>query len=358
MGTLVKSSEKIRFKKLTDLNLQGQTAYLDFRDKTYKLASSNVLLTDIISCSRNNVAGSYNGLLEYSTVSANLPRLSTDPSTMRKGLLIEAGFTNSLQNSFTPANRSVTFALGSKIALVLECLGDGSVELFSGGVSLGTATQDSPLVYVNSTAATQNLSLSLVVNGTLNYYCLYSGSGNRKRITKIETGVSSVAYSSDLIKVNENQLANLFNSGVGCVVIKQSFPKAVFDRRLTASNIIPFFQFLEATGDNGIFLSRMENGSRPNFLRLKDNGGEKYWNISEPSESSTIAINFSKSSAKATINGIIGETLSFSSALDLTRLYLCSSGSTYTINGTQIIQEIQFFNRQLTDQELLAITTM
>ncbi|MEA1228753.1 hypothetical protein ODQ17_05200 [Acinetobacter sp. IRS14] len=355
MTVVVQSDVSVIYKKLTDLGFSGLTGSMDFRDSTFKVGSSNVALTDLLSCVRNNTAGSYNGMFDYSTVANNLPRITTDPSTMKKGLMIEAMFVNSLLNSLAPVNRSLTFGLGSKIAMVLDCVGSGSVELFSSGVSLGIATQNKPLVYINTTTATQNLNLSLVVNGSLDYYCLYSGNGNRKRVTRVATTAATATYSSDIIKVNEAQLPTLFNNGEGCVVIKQNFPVALFDRNQTNSSTLPFFQFLEASSDNGIFVSRMENGSRPNFLRLKDSVIERFANNAELSENNTIAINFNKSSAKLAMNGVVGQSVSFNGPLDLTRMYL-GSGIVYTTNGTQVIQEILFFNRQLTDQELLLIS--
>lgn len=356
MTVFIQSNVSVIYKKLTDLGLSGLTGSLDFRDATYKVGANKVSLTDVVTCTRNNLAGSYNGMFIYSTVANNLPRISNDPTTMNKGLMIEAMFVNSLLNSTAPVNRSLTFGLGSKIAMVLECIGTGSVEIFSSGVSLGVATQSRPVVYINTTAATQNLNLSLVVSGTLEYYCLYSGTGNRKRVTRIVTGAATATYNSDVIKLNESQLATLFNNGEGCVVIKQSFPKALFDRNQTTSKTLPFFQFLEAASDGGIYVNRMENGIRPNFLRLKDSVIERFLNSSELSENNTMAINFSKTGAKLAMNGMVGQTLSFSGPTDLSRMYL-GSGITYTTNGTQVLQEVLFFNRQLTDQELLTITT-
>lgn len=356
MTVVVQSDVSVIYKKLTDLGIPNLTGSLDFRDATYKVGANPVALTDVLACTRNNIAGSYNGMFDYSTVANNLPRITTDPSTMKKGLMVEAMFVNSLLNSTAPVNRTLTFGLGSKVALVLECIGTGSVEIFSSGVSLGVATQSRPVVYINTTAATQNLNLSLVVGGTLEYYCLYSGTGNRKRVTRIVTSAATATYNSDVIKLNENQLAALFNNGEGCVVIKQAFPLALFDRNQTASTTLPFFQFLEASSDSGIFVNRMENGIRPNFLRLKDSVIERFVNSAELAENNTVAINFSKTGAKLAINGNVGQSLAFNAAIDLTRMYF-SSGITYTTNGTQVLQEILFFNRQLTDQELLLITT-
>lgn len=356
MTTVVQSDVSVVYPKLTDLSIPNLTGSLDFRDATFKVGSSTVALTDVITCTRANTAGSYNGAFDYSVVNSNLPRTTVDPTTTKKGLMIEAMFVNSLLNSTAPASRSLSFTLGSKVAAVLECIGTGSVEIKDGSTILGTATQDKPFVYVNAGTGSQTLNLTLTVSGTLQYYCLYSGTGNRKRVTRIVTTTVAATYNSDVIQVNTSQLATLFNNGEGCVVIKQSFPKAIFDRNLTNSSTLPFFQFLEATTTNGIFVSRMENGSRPNFLRLKDAVVEPFLNSAELSENNTMAINFSKTGAKLAMNGVIGQTLSFSASTDLTRMYL-GSGITYTTNGTQVLQEVLFFNRQLTDQELLTITT-
>ncbi|MEA1231108.1 hypothetical protein ODQ17_17170 [Acinetobacter sp. IRS14] len=356
MTATVISDKSVVYKKLSDLGIPNLTGSLDFRDASFKIGSASVAITDVITCTRANTAGSYNGAFDYSIVNNNLPRTTVDPTTMRKGLMVEAMFVNSLLNSMTPATRSLAFTLGSKIAAVLECIGTGSVEVKDGTTVLGIATQDTPFVYVNSGTGNQTLNLTLTVSGSLQYYCLYSGTGNRKRVTRIVTTTAAATYNSDVIQVNASQLATLFNNGEGCVVIKQNFPSPLFNRNLTNSTTLPFFQFLEAATTNGIFVNRMENGSRPNFLRLKDAVVEPFLNSAELSENNTMAINFSKTGAKLAMNGVIGQTLSFSGTTDLTRMYL-GSGITYTTNGTQVLQEVLFFNRQLTDQELLAITT-
>lgn len=356
MTTVIQSDVSVIYKKLSEFNLPGLTGSLDFRDATYKIGSTNVALTDVIGCTRNNLAGAYNGMFEYSSVANNLPRITVDPSTMKKGLAIEAVFVNSLLNSTAPVSRSLTFTLGPKIAAVLECIGSGSVEVKDGSTILGVATQNNPFVYVNAGTGNQTLNLTLTVTGTLEYYCLYSGTGNRKRVTRIATTTAIATYNSDVIKVNETQLSALFNNGEGCVVIKQIFPEPIFDRKLTNSSTLPFFQFLDAASDTGIYVNRMENGSRPNFLRLKDTVVERFLNSAELSENNTVAINFSKTGAKLAMNGNIGQPLAFNSAVDLTRMYL-GSGISYTTNGTQVLQEVLFFNRQLTDEELKLITS-
>lgn len=358
MGLVLKSNTAMTLKKLTDLGLSGVTAHLDFRDGTYKQGSTVVELTSLLTCIRSTAGGSLNAYSEYTEVGANLLRTSYSPSVAKKGLLIEGQFTNYFLNSQTPANQSITISQATNIANVLDVIGTGSAKLYDASNNLiGTAKQGQPLVYLPSAAAT--VTLNVVIEGSLQFCSYHTSVECVRQVTRVKTTTAAVQANTDVVKLIAAKITELLGSDLtGCIVVKQFFPSKIFDRSKTLARTSPILQFTTTDNNVGIFVNRAENSPLGNFLRVRTaTPVETVKPTSSTLQQSNIfAVNVSPTAAQLAVNGEIGEEITFSS-LALNEI-LIGSGEAYSTNSTNYIEEILFFDRVLTTDELKLISTL
>ena len=358
MTIAIKSNIAIKLKKLTDYNISGLTASLDFRDGTYKKNGANIALSDLIAVTRSTTGGQYDAYANYSEVGANMPRISTDLTSVKKGLFVESGFTNQFKNSFAPANQSIATSQSIGAPLILDVVGTGSITVSKSGVALGTATQDNPVVIFPDT--TGSVTYDFIVSGSLTYAAFYISTSAIKRVTRAKTTTANITVNSDIAQIiGSSKLIDLFGSDkTGCVVIKQFTPKNVFERTKSNAQTTPILQLIDATtSTSGVFVNRQLNSTLGNFLRIQDGAKEQIYSASlELKQRNIYAINVSPTTAKMAVNGALSGKLTFNT-LDYATINI-ASGTSYSANDTQYVEEILFFDRELTDDELKLITKM
>ncbi|QUY35615.1 hypothetical protein [Acinetobacter junii] len=358
MGLVLKSNTAMTLKKLTDLGLSGVTAHLDFRDATYKQGSTAVDLTSLLTCVRSTIGGSVNAYTEYTEVAANMLRNSYSASAAKKGLLIEGQFTNYFLNSQAPVSQSISISQATNIANVLDVIGTGSAKLYDASNNLlGTAIQGKPFVYVPSAAGT--VTLNIVIEGSLQFCSYYTSIDCIRQVTRVKTTTASVQANTDIVKLITAKITEFLGSDLtGCIVVKQFVPGKIFDRNKTQARTSPILQFTTTDNNVGIFVNRAENSSLGNFLRVRT--ATPVETVKPTSlnlqQSNIFAVNVSPTAAQLAVNGEIGEEITFG-AMALNKLCI-GSGEAYSVNNTNYIEEILFFDRVLTIEELKMISTL
>lgn len=357
MGLVLKSNGAMVLKKLTDLGLSGVTAHLDFRDYTYKQGNTIVDLATLLVCTRSTLGGLVNAYSEYSEVTANTPRISYDLSTNKKGLFVEAAFTNSFKNSFVPVSQSIVTTLSAGTAVIVDVVGTGTAKIYQSGNLMGAATSNSSFIY--HPTSTGSATFDIVIDGSLTYCAFYQTISASKRITRAKTTTANVTVNSDVLELIPAKITELFGTDkTGCIVLRHFTPNNLFDRTKTSAQTNPILQFVQDTDiSTGIFVNRQENGTLGNFMRIKNPLQEIVSSATlNLSQNSIYAINVSPTSAQFAVNGILGGVLNFSS-IDLNRLCI-GSGLSYSTNNNQYIEEILFFDRILTTDELKTISSL
>lgn len=151
---------------------------------------------------RSSVAGYYNSAGVWSTAASGVPRYEYDPVTLAaRGILVEEGRTNSLLNSTTPANQTLTLATGS---YSLSVAGTGSCVCAAGtavGTGFGTATAGAPIVFALTTAGT----VTFTVSGTLSRFQCERGNWPT---AFIDTAGSTVTRTADVLTMNFSSYLN------------------------------------------------------------------------------------------------------------------------------------------------------
>lgn len=358
MGLVLKSSNAMLLKKLTDLGLPGVTGYLDFRDSTFKQGSVLLDITSLLTCVRSTVGGAVNAYTEYTEVAPNMLRTSYSSSVAKKGLLIEGQFTNYFLNSYAPANQSISIPQATNIANVLDVIGTGTAKLYDASNNLlGTATQGKPFVYLPLASGT--VTLNVVIEGSLQFCSYYTTIDCVRQVTRARTTTAPLQVNSDIVKLISNKISELLGSDLaGCIVIKQFVPGKIFDRSKTQARTSPILQFTTTDNNVGIFVNRAENSSLGNFLRVRTATSVETVKPTSLTlqQSNIFAVNVSPTSAQLAVNGEIGEEITFTT-MPLNKLCF-GSGEAYSTNNTNYIEEILFFDRALTVDELKKISTL
>lgn len=359
MGLVLKSSSSLILKKLTDLGFAGVSAHLDFRDGIYKQGSAQVDITTLLTCIRSTIGGSLNAYSEYSEVAANMLRTSFSSPASKKGLFIEGQFTNYFLNSHAPASQALTIPQATNIANVLDVIGSGSAKLYDASNNLiGIATQGKPVVFLPTTSAT--VTLNIVIEGSLQFCAYYTTIDCVRQVTRAKTTTTPAQANSDVVKLITSKITEFLGSDLtGCIVVKQFVPGKIFDRSKTQARTSPILQFTTTDNNVGIFVNRAENSSLGNFLRIRT--ATPVETVKPTSltlqQSNIFAVNVSPTSAQLAVNGDVGEEITFPAMTTLNKLCF-GSGEAYSINNTNYIEEILFFDRVLTVEELKAISTL
>lgn len=354
MSIFLKSNTSLQQKPLTGIAAQS-VLYLDFTNQLFlKKGVKQSTIDNIIKTTASVSRGYYTPWLDYSVATGNTNVVSSDPDTLKKGLLIEAAATNVFKNSFNPVSHATTLHSQPAFFAVMQIVGSGSVSVSVDGILIGTATENNPVVYYpKSVSAT--LPVNFVVSGEVTYAEFIKTKSPRQKITKIKTIGSDVSTAPALVEINPITLNELLTGFSGCIVIKQYIPSSVFDVTKLQRQTLSLLSIVN-NSDVGIFMSQGVNA--PYNVAMRTNVGSDKVKSSDMIVGRTIitAVNFNKTSAKSAINGAIVGEEGFAST-ELSRITIGSS-PIWSEADTSYVQEVLLFDRQLTDDELIEITKL
>lgn len=358
MALILKSNSKLEYPSLEQLIGKSASLHLDFRNQSYKINGvPTSSISDVITVERKARSGKYDVFGNWEEVIPDdTPIISVDQYSYKKGLLIEAAFTNLLLNSKTPNTQTITVTVPNlTTAYILSVGGTGEAVLTVNGVVVGTAREGQPLPYLPDSTGSKTIKVEPV--GSLSYYGFYSSVEARNRVTRPTSTTAAAPVVTPKASIKSTILADILGTNFsGCLVVRQFFPPDIFDRSKTVVQTGSITQ-IRGAGNPGIFVGRQENGGLTNLVRAQGSAeGEKLSAINSPLQRSNIyALNFSSTSAKLSANGYLSEALSFPE-ITPNRIYI-GSGDFWSINVTNYIEEVLVFNSQLTDDELLKITS-
>jgi len=219
------------------------------------------------------------------------------------------------------------------------------------------ATQGKPFVYLP--VATATVTLNVVIEGSLELCTYYTTIDCVRQVTRVKTTTAAVQANTDIVKLITAKIIELLGSDLtGCIVVKQFVPGKIFDRSKTQARTSPILQFTTTDNNVGIFVNRAENSPLGNFLRVRTAASVETVKPTSLTlqQSNIFAVNVSPTASQLAVNGEIGEEITFP-AMTLNKLSI-GSGEAYSINNTNYIEEILFFDRVLTVDELKAISTL
>lgn len=354
MTLFLQSDKAVKLPKLSS-KVSGAKLEIDFRDATYKL---NGVAAEINTLIEKKSIGRGGKLDAYGIWSETLDYelgVSVDQRTFNRGLIAEQGYTNLFLNSKAPVTQTISITIGATTdALILSVAGTGIAEAKRGGLSLGKASNQNPIVIHGSELGLGTHSIEIIVTGALSYVGLYRSTQMVERISRLSTGGSPATLSNSFIKIKPSVVSSLIASWVGCIVIKNYIPQDIFDRSKNIAQSGSILQVKDTEG-NGYFVARQENGPYKNILRKFDSV-EKIEDVNTPlSNTNVYALNFDNTHAKLAHNGSLSNEVTLTGVA--LRDIFVGSGDTWSTTITNYVQEILLFDRQLTDEELIEITS-
>lgn len=355
MTLFLQSDKAIKLPKLSSKVL-GAKLEIDFRDGTNKLNGALVALNTLIEKKNLGRGGKIDAYGQWSETSDYELGVSVDQRTFNRGLIVEQGYSNLFLNSKAPVTQTISITISATTeALILSAAGAGIAEAKKGGISLGKASNQNPIVIHGSDLGLGTHNIEIIVTGALSYVGLYRSVQMVERISRLTTLGNIVTLADGIIKIKPSVVSSLIPSWVGCIVIKNYIPQDIFDR---SKNIVQSGSILQVknTDSKGYFVARQENGHVKNILRKFD-GIEKIEDVNTPlSNTNVYALNFDNTRAKLAHNGLISNQVQMSTPVALTDIYI-GSGDAWSKTITNYVQEILLFDRQLTDEELIKITS-
>lgn len=354
MTLFLQSDKAIKLPKLSS-KVSGAKLEIDFRDGTNKLNGTLADLNTLIEKKNIGRGGKFDAYGLWSETLDYELGVSVDQRTFNRGLIAEQGYTNLFLNSKAPVTQTISITISATIeALILSVAGTGVAEAKKGGLSLGKASNQNPIVIHGSDLGLGIHSIEIIVTGALSYVGLYRSTQMVARISRLTTGGVPATLLDSIIKIKPSVVSSLIPSWVGCVVIKNYIPQDIFDRSKNGAQSGSILQ-VKNTDSKGYFVARQENGLVTNILRRFD-VTEKIEQTNTPLSNSNIyALNFSPTSAKLAHNGSLSNQVTMS-GVALSDIFV-GSGDAWSSTLTNYVQEILLFDRQLTEEELIEITS-
>lgn len=353
MTLVLKSNVKMNTGNLkSKIGLEPVVA-ADFVGETYLVDGQNVGINDVVSVSNNRLAGKLDAFGNYSEATASkVPVLAFDPVRLKKGLQVDSPAENFFVSAKSPKSFSRQLVINTASVLVLKVVGAGSATLTVAGVNAGIATENNPVIY--KTQTTDTVTVSVDVSGSISFGGLYRVLDARPFVGRYEDGSTAA---KDIVSVSSNALSKLTNM-TGCIVIKNALKSQIFDRSLTKSETYLLAQIIDSTAGSqskGFSVAFKENHNDTYAFRGYDSA-EKIVSIANANArnaNNTIAVNFSKTKITVAINGELLGSLQLS-AVNVDTINIASGhwGST----TPQLIESYMLYNRELTNDELIAVT--
>ncbi|MDN4021506.1 hypothetical protein QX205_15630 [Acinetobacter pittii] len=355
MTLFLQADKSLKLPKLSE-KVSGAVLQLDFRDNTFKRSGSDAALSTLIEKTSQGVGGKYDAYGTWEQVVQYGLDVSVDQQTFNRGLLIEAPFANLFLNSKTPVTQTISITVAAVTeAFILSVAGTGSVEIKIGSKSFGTASYQKPLVLYGSDITIGTFDAVLTVTGTLSYVGFYRTVQAVERVARVTTVGNLVTRVGDVVKINQAVLNTLLTNFTGCIVVKNYIPNDIFDRSKTNAQSGSIIQ-VKNTAHKGYFVARQENGPMTNLLRRIDATEKIEQTGTQLSSSNVYALNFNPASAKLAHNGSLSNELTLT-GVTLSDIFI-GSGDNWSTVISNYIQEVLLFDRNLTDQELIAISSL
>lgn len=354
MTLFLQSDKAIKLPKLSD-KVSGAKLVIDFRDGTYKLNGEAAELNTLIEKTNKGRGGKIDAYGQWSETLDYELGVSVDQRTFNRGLIVEQGYANLFLNSKAPVTQTISIKISATTeALILSVAGTGSAEAKKGGVSLGKASDQNPIVLHGANLGVGTHSIEIVVSGTLNYVGLYRSIQMVERISRLTTLGDVAALSPSVIKLKASILSSVIANWAGCIVVKNYIPHDISDRSKTVAQYCSILQVKNTEG-KGYFVARQENGPFTNILRCSEVTVKIEQTNTQLSNSNIYALNFSPTSAKLAHNGSLSNQVEMS-GVALSDIFV-GSGDDWSATLTNYVQEILLFDRNLTDEELIKITS-
>ncbi|MBJ8472558.1 hypothetical protein [Acinetobacter pittii] len=354
MTLYLQSDKAIKLPKLSN-KVSGAKLVIDFRDSTYLQNGNAVGLSTLIEKTSAGLGGKYDTNGVWSEVAQYELGMSVDQRTFNRGLLVEAPFANLFLNSKAPASQTVTITVAAVTEVfILSVVGTGSVEVKIGSKSFGSASYQKPLVVFGTDITVGTFNVVLTVTGELSYVGFYRTVQAVERIARITTIANLVTRVGDVVKIKQSVLAGLLTNFTGCVVIKNYIPVNIYDRSKNIAQSGSILQVKNTEG-KGYYVARQENGPVTNILRRSDATEKIEQTNTQLSNLNIYALNFSPASAKLAHNGSLSNQVAMS-GVALSDIFV-GSGDAWSATITNYVQEILLFDRNLTDEELIKITS-
>lgn len=354
MTLFLQADKALKLPKLSE-KVGGAVLQLDFRDNTFKRSGLDVALSTLIEKTSQGVGGKYDAYGVWEEVAQYGLGVSVDQETFNRGLLIEASFANLFLNSKAPVTQTISVTVTAATeAFLLSVVGSGSATVSVGSKVFGSATYQKPLHIQGDEFGIGTHNVVITVNSPLEYVGFYRTVQAVERIARITTAGNLVTRVADVVKIKQDVLNALLTNFTGCIVVKNYSPNNIFDRSKTIAQSGSILQ-VKNTEHKGYFVARQENGTMTNLLRRSD-ATEKIEQTNTPlSNSNVYALNFSPTSAKLAHNGSTSNAVAMS-GVALSGIFV-GSGEAWSTTITNYVQEILLFNRQLSDEELIKITS-
>lgn len=354
MTLFLQSDKAIKLPKLSSKVL-GAKLEIDFRDGTNKLNGALVDLNTLIEKTNKGRGGKIDAYGIWTETLDYELGVSVDQRTFNRGLIVEQSYTNLFLNSKAPVTQTISVTITAATeALILSAAGNGIVEAKIGGLLLGKASNQNPVVIHGSKLGLGTHSIEIIVTGALSYVGLYRSVQMVERVSRLTTLGTTAALADTVIRIKPSVINSLIASWTGCIVIKNYVPQDIFDRTKNTAQSGSILQVKNAEG-KGYFVARQENGPLTNILRRFDMT-EKIEQTNTPVSNSNIyALNFSPTSAKLAHNGSLSNEVT-TTGVTFSDIFV-GSGNSWSTTITNYVQEILLFDRQLTDEELISITS-
>lgn len=355
MTLILKSDTAMKVRELKGVAASSVLS-LDFNNKSFIKNGTNLnSLDNVLVSTATNPRGYYTPFGVYGEVTDNSNVASTDLDTFKRGLLIESNSANLYGNSSTPTVKTLTFSSDRLNAHILRMVGTGSLQVKEGGSVIGTVNEKNVLLF-SSTETTVTRTIEVTPIGDVSYVAFEKTAIPVPRVTRIKTlNSSAISYKSALVQIDPTLLSELLTNFEGCIVIKQHIPESYGNRESYNRQTIAVLSATDGA-TNGIFA--VKGISSPYEFALRTMSTKEVIRESLlTSKTRTItALNFSKTNAKMYINSInIGESTFDSVALS--KLFIGSS-DVWSTTGTNYIEEVLLFDRQLTDEEMIEVTSI
>lgn len=354
MTLILKSDMAVVPPKTTGLTAEAilrlDFRYMSFINNGVKVDS----LDGIIKTTSSAGSGYYSPFGDYNQASANENVISTDLSSLNRGLFIEASSTNIFTNSLAPVSKTVSLVSDRVSAHIISMIGKGSLQVSINDAPAVTVTENKPYS-LPSTETTITSSASITVLGDVKYVGVDKVVATKERVTRLGTTGAIRSYVPSILQIEPTLLSSLLTNFAGCVVIRQYIPDDVVATPPFNRQTIAILSLLDST-DKGIFAAK--GISAPYEFAVRTNSGveKTIESITPQAQFITTALNFNKTSTKMAVNGSMVGGQDFDS-VNLSRMFLGSS-PTWSTASTSYIIEVLLFNRQLTNDELIEITAV
>lgn len=383
MSLLMQSNSTLKIKNRLADRVDGAKLSIDFRDSyVNKNGATNLSVEDVIDVVQPLTLGSINLKREYKAIQPNKPVISTYPSSVKKGLIVETPAYNFMLNSDKPVNKIGTFNHFNYEMLVVQVKGRGSVRFYCDafGGYLGTATEDKPLYYSQSGSVGQGQAFRVEIDGDVDYYQIISTPTFDEPISKISTAADWLLPQPTKVKIKTQVTQELLGASmVGCLVLKIHKPRRVqlkpnvskWGGVLPTQRVTTYAQITDNNG-HGVYLAHYTDSEQFNHdshrLRLKTpqntqptmSVGKEFSDL----ETVIVAINFTKTTAQAYINGEpitsggLPSSKLDSDEMQLKDIYLISGDDTWSKTYSLMLEQAVLYSRNLSIQELSTITDL